>query len=321
MVPGSSSGSAFRSGSAFWVRAVTVLLFTAACAAVPQAQSPQPKAQGPVAFDSSRAYEHLRQIVGVGPRPAGSPGIARTREYIIEQLKAIGVPVTQQAFVAKTPIGEIPMVNLIATIPGARKERIAITGHYDTKLFHDARFVGANDGGSSAAFLVELARVLKPRANAFTIELIFFDGEEATLRDWGGTDHTYGSQYYVDSARKARTLSTLKALVLVDMIGDRSPRFMREANSTPWLTDIVWSTAQKLGHGSIFVKASTPIEDDHVPFLSAGVPATDIIDLDYPAWHTPADTLDQTSARTMQVVGDVVVASLAPIEARLKAGN
>jgi len=268
-------------------------------------------------FDSSRAYEHLRQIVGVGPRPAGSPGIARTRDYIIEQLKAIGVAVTQQAFVAKTPIGDISMVNLIATIPGTRKERIAITGHYDTKLFRDVRFVGANDGGSSAAFLIELARVLKPRANAFTIELIFFDGEEATLRDWGGTDHTYGSQYYVDAARKGRTLSTLKALVLVDMIGDRSPRFMREANSTPWLTDIVWSTAQKLGHGAIFVNASTPIEDDHVPFLSAGVPATDIIDLDYPAWHTPADTLDQTSARTLQVVGDVVVASLAPIEARL----
>ena len=86
---------------------------------------------------------------------------------------------------------------------------------------------------------------------------------------------------------------------------------MRESNSTPWLTDIIWSTAHKLGHGSIFANASTPIEDDHIPFLTAGVPAADIIDLDYPAWHTPADTLDQTSARTMQVVGDVVVASLA----------
>ena len=279
------------------------------------AQAPQ--AQGPVAFDSSRAYEHLRQIVNIGPRPAGSPAIERTREYIIEQLKAVGVPVTRQAFVAKTPVGDIPMVNLIATIPGARKERVAITGHYDTKLFREMRFVGANDGGSSAAFLVELARVLKARSNAFTIELIFFDGEEATLRDWGGTDHTYGSQYYVDTARKAGMLSSLKAMVLVDMIADRSPRFMRESHSTPWLTDIVWSTAQKLGHGAIFVNASTPIEDDHVPFLAAGVPATDIIDLDYPAWHTPADTLDQTSARTLQVVGDVVVAALGPIETRV----
>jgi glutaminyl-peptide cyclotransferase len=272
-------------------------------------------------FDSSRAYEHLRQIVGIGPRPAGSPGIARTREYIIAQFKTAGISIVQQSFVAKTPIGEIPMVNLIATIPGSRKERIAVTGHYDTKLFRDSRFVGANDGGSSTAFLIELARVLKPRANAFTIELIFFDGEEAMLKEWGVSDHTYGSQYYVDSARKAGTLPALKALLLVDMIADRSPRFMREANSTPWLTDIIWSSAQKLGHGSIFVNESIPIEDDHIPFLKAGVQAVDIIDLDYPAWHTPADTLDQTSARTMQVVGDVVVAALGPIEARLKAGN
>jgi glutaminyl-peptide cyclotransferase len=213
------------------------------------------------------------------------------------------------------------MVNLIATIPGGRKERIAITGHYDTKLFRDIRFVGANDGGSSTAFLIELARVLKPRSNAFTIELIFFDGEEATLRDWGGTDHTYGSQHYVDHARKTGTLATLKALILVDMIADRSQRFMRESNSTPWLTDIIWSTAQKMGHGAVFVNTSTPIEDDHVPFLNARVPATDIIDLDYPAWHTAADTLDQTSARSLQVVGDVVVAALAPIEAKLKSGN
>ena len=294
-----------------------IMLTTAACASSPEAQGPQRKAQGPISFDSARAYQHLREIVAIGPRPAGSPGIAQTRDYITRQLNAIGVAVREQAFVAKTPIGDIPMVNLVATIPGARKERIASAGHYDTKLFREFRFVGANDGGSSAAFLIELARVLKPRANTFTLELIFFDGEEATLRDWSGTDHTYGSQHYVDAGRKARTLATLKALVLVDMIADRSPRFMRESHSTAWLTDIIWSTAQQMGHGAIFVNDNTAIEDDHVPFLNAGVPAADIIDLDYPAWHTAADTLDQTSARTMQVVGDVVVAALAPIEARL----
>ena len=306
-------------GSGSWFRVLGSVLVLALCPlpSALSAQSPKPSAT----FDSSRAYEHLRRIVGIGPRPAGSPGSAQTRDYIIEQLKALGIPVVQQSFVAKTPIGVIPMVNLVATIPGSRKDKIAITGHYDTKLFRDVRFVGANDGGSSTAFLIELARVLKPRANALTIELIFFDGEEATLRDWGPNDHTYGSQHYVDTARKAGTLSTLKALILVDMIADRSPRFMREAHSTAWLTDILWSTAQKMGHGAIFVNDSMPIEDDHIPFLKAGVPAADVIDLDYPAWHTPADTLDQTSARTMQVVGDVLVASLAPIEARLKAGN
>ena len=314
MVP----GSRFRvpgSGSRFTFLAVIV--FLAACASGPEAQSPQPKAQSPLAFDSARAYEHLRQIVSIGPRPAGSPGIARTREYIIEQLTTLGIPVAQQAFVAKTPIGEIPMVNLIATIPGARKERIAITGHYDTKLFREVRFVGANDGGSSAAFLLELARVLKARTNAFTIELIFFDGEEATLRDWGGTDHTYGSQHSVDNARKAGTLSTLKALVLVDMIADRSQRFMRESHSTPWLTDIIWTTAQKLGHACA-EKRDVVVLDRRARIDEDGaVAAADIIDLDYAPWHTAADTLDQTSARSLQVVGDVVVASLAPIEARL----
>jgi len=317
MVPGSrflvpGSGSGFRVLTA-------AALLAAACASGPEAQSPKPalrQAQGD-RFDSSRAYEHLRQVVAFGPRPAGSPAIERTRGYIIEQLKAIGIPVVQQSFVAKTPIGEIPMVNLVATIPGARKERIAITGHYDTKLFREFRFVGANDGGSSTAFLIEMARVVKARQNAFTIDLIFFDGEEATLRDWQGTDHTYGSQYYVDTGRKAGTLSGLKAMVLVDMIAERSQHFLRETNSTPWLTDIVWSTARKMGYGSVFVNASTPIEDDHIPFLKAGVPATDIIDLDYRAWHTEADTLDQTSARSLQVVGDVVLASLPLIEAHL----
>ena len=295
-------------------------LIGVACVIGPEARSQKPAASKPqVSFDSSRAYEHLRQIVTFGPRPAGSPGLEQTRRYITEQLKAVGVAVTPQPFLAKTPIGEIQMVNLIASIPGTRKERIAITGHYDTKLLREFRFVGANDGGSSAAFLIEMGRVLKARPHTFTIELIFFDGEEATLRDWGSNDHTYGSQHYVDTASRNGTLSSLKALVLVDMIAERSPQFTREASSTPWLTDIIWATAKKLGHRTVFVDASAPIEDDHVPFLKAGVPATDIIDLDYAAWHTPADTLDQTSARSLQIVGDVLLEALPAIERRLGA--
>ena len=304
-------------GSGSWFRVLGSLAAAFALCSLPSALSAQKPKPAPPAFDSSRAYEHLRQIVNIGPRPAGSPGIARSRAYITEQLKAAGVAVAEQSFVARTPIGDIAMVNLVATIPGARKERIAIAGHYDTKLFREFRFVGANDGGSSTAFLIELARVMKGRANPFTVELIFFDGEEATLRDWGPGDHTYGSQHYVDQARKAGTLAGLKALILVDMIGERSQQFMREARSTRWLTDVIWSTAQKMGHRTIFVNAETPIEDDHVPFLDAGVPAVDIIDLDYAAWHTPADTLEQVSARSLQVVGDVVLASLPAIEARL----
>src|SRR5947207_6709567 len=162
-----------------------------------------------------------------------------------------------------------------------------------------------------------MARALKARRNPYTVELIFFDGEEATLKDWGGTDHTYGSEYYVANAKKTGTLAGLKAMILVDMIGERPPRFLKEAHSTKWLTDEIWAAAQKLGYGSVFVNDATPIEDDHVPFLDAGVPSTDIIDLDYAACHTADDTLDKTSARSLEIVGNVVLAALGPIEARL----
>lgn len=301
--------------------ALCSLLF-ALSASAPTAQNPAPgKSAAPAAaaatFDGGRAYEHLRQIVNFGPRPAGSPAIERTRTYITDQLKALGIVVTAQPFDAQTPIGRIHMVNLIGTIPGTRKERIALAGHYDTKLFSEFRFVGANDGGSSAALLLEMARVLKARRNALTVELLFLDGEEATLHDWGGTDHTYGSQYYVDNGKKSGTLSGLKAMVLVDMIGDRSLRIMRESASTRWLTDTIWATAKRLGYGSTFVDESTRIEDDHIPFLTAGVESVDIIDLDYPAWHTAADTLDQTSARSLEIVGKVLHGSWGPIEAHL----
>ena len=143
----------------------------------------------------------------------------------------------------------------------------------------------------------------------------FFDGEEATFGI--GRHRSPWSQFYVDSARSVGTLASLKAMVLVDMIGERSQRFIKEEHSTRWLTDEIWSAAQRLGYGAVFVNEVTPIEDDHVPFLNAGVPAADIIDLDYAAWHTAADTLDQTSARSLEIVGNVALSALTPIETRL----
>ena len=273
-------------------------------------------AQGPPKFDSSRAWEHLRQMVAIGPRPAGSPAIEQTRKYIKDQLTAIGLKTVEQAWDDETPLGRVHMVNLIATIPGATRDRLAITGHYDTKLFREFRFVGASDGGSSAAFLLELARVLKARRNRVTIELVFLDGEEAVI-DWRGNDHTYGSRHYVDLARRDGSIASLKAMVLVDMIGDRDLGIRRDSYSTPWLTDIIWGAAAKMKLGNYFLPAVTTVEDDHLPFLSAGVPSVDIIDLDYDAWHTQRDTLEAVSARSLQVVGDVLLAALPQIEARL----
>lgn len=273
----------------------------------------------PVAFDSSRAYEHVRQLVAIGPRPSGSAGAAQARKYITAQLTAAGVTPTEQAFTADTPLGAVRMVNLIAVIPGDRPERLAFAGHYDTKLYRQFTFVGANDGGSSAAFLLELARVLKARRNAYTTELLFFDGEEAVRPDWNDPDNTYGSRHYVSAAKVARTLGRLKALILVDMIGDRDLKIRRETNSTPWLTDIIWASAARLKLGQTFINEPLQVEDDHMPFLEAGVPAVDIIDLEYPAWHTAADTLDKVSARSLQSVGDVLLDALPAIEKRLAA--
>jgi len=294
--------------------AILALLVGTACAG---AQTPAPATPG---FDGARAHEHIRQLVAIGPRVAGTPGAGKARDYVTAQLKALGLTVEEQPFEARTPAGPTKMVNLRVTLQGpsagSGQGRLIIAGHYDTKLFREFTFVGANDGGSSAAFLIEIARVLKGRKNALPIEILFLDGEEAVV-DWNtGNDNTYGSRYYVEAARQAGTLPQIRALVLVDMIGDRDLRISRESNSTAWLTDIIWGAARTLNRRE-FLGRETPIEDDHLRFLEAGVPAVDIIDLDYPAWHTAGDTLDKVSAASLQAVGDVLLAALPEIEKRL----
>jgi len=274
------------------------------------------RAQGPAAFDSSKAWEHLRQQVLIGPRPSGSAANVKNRDYIKAQMAAFGIKTTEQPFEGATPLGPVKMVNLIATIPGQRPDRIVLASHFDTKLFRNLRFVGASDGASSTAALIELARVIKARGQLpFTIELLFLDGEEAVI-EWQGNDNTYGSRYYVEAARKSGSLKSLRAFILLDMIGDRNLTIRRESNSARWLTDIVWGSARKLGHRA-FMDEETTVEDDHIPFVKAGVPSLDIIDLDYPQWHTAEDTLDNVAARSLQAVGETVAAALPEIEARL----
>jgi Zn-dependent M28 family amino/carboxypeptidase len=278
-------------------------------------------APAPPKFDGGRAYEYLRQVVAFGPRPAGSPALESTRQYIRKQLAEAGIQVVEQPFDVETPIGRVHMVNLVARIPGASPDRIVFAGHYDTKLFREFRFVGANDAGSSTAFLMEWGRVLKARKNTITMELLFLDGEEAMLPEWDEAtkDHTYGSRHYVESAEKDKTLGSLKAMILVDMIGQRDLQIKRESKSSIWLTDAIWAAAKRLKYGEVFVDAATDISDDHVPFLNAGVPAVDIIDLEYPPWHTAGDTLDKVSARSLQMVGDVLCEALPAIEKRAAA--
>jgi glutaminyl-peptide cyclotransferase len=282
------------------------------------------KPPAPATFDSTRAWNHLRQMVAIGPREAGSPALAQTRAYITKEITSYGLTVQEQKWTAATPAGAIEMVNLIVRLAGKRTDRILITGHYDTKRIKEFKFVGASDAGSSAAMLIELARVLNAQPREFTYELVWLDGEEAVCTDWyecgkpGQPDNTYGSRHYVAMGQKDGSLKTAKAMVLLDMVGDRDLRIRRESKSTRWLTDLVWAAAQRLGHAAVFPNEEAgEIEDDHVPFLAAGVPSVDIIDLEYPHWHRATDNLDNVSERSLKIVGDVVVAALPDIEKRL----
>ena len=303
--------------------AIFVLCVGFAAAAVARCSAQQAATQP--RFDGARAFADLKAMVDIGPRPSGSAAIEKTRDYIRQQLKAAGLTPTDQAFDARTPNGTVHMVNIRATLPGqiAGKGRIVIGGHYDTKPFKEFAFVGASDAASSAAFLLEMARALRGRQNALPIELLFLDGEEAVCKGWddcdtpGNPDHTYGSRYYAQQEKQAGTAKDVRAFILVDMIADRDLDISREQNSTPWLTDAIWSTARRLNRPE-FLSQTLPIEDDHLEFLEVGIDSVDIIDLDYAAWHTAADDLQHVSAKSLQAVGDVVVAALPLIETRLR---
>ena len=263
-------------------------------------------------FDGAAALKHVERLVAIGPRVAGSPGGVRAREYIVTEARKIsGAQIQVRPFEADTPDGLMSMANVVAVLPGARPDVIMLAGHYDTKLFREFRFVGANDGGSSAALLLELARRLAGAPRDYTYWLVWFDGEEAR-EQWTERDSLYGSRRL--AAELARDKRLPRAMILVDMIGDRDLSIRRETHSAGWLTEIVWDAAARLGHGRHFLRDTLPVEDDHVPFLRLGVPATLLIDFDYPPWHTADDTLDKISAQSLSVVGEVLLEALPSVE-------
>ena len=266
-------------------------------------------------FDAERSFRDLETVVAFGARPSGSENLARTRDYLVSELVSAGLDPQLDVFVARTPIGEIEMANIRAIRNGTSGDgSIAVAGHYDTKRF-DFRFLGANDGGSSTAVVLELARITADLELEHDLEFIFFDGEEAVL-DWTATDSVYGSRYDIARRFEAGALEDLKALILVDMIGDRDLTVLEEAASSDWLKTLIWETADRLGYGEHFGNTPSFIEDDHVPYLRAGIDAIDLIDFDYPYWHSPGDTLDKTSADSLKVIGDVLYHALPHIDAQ-----
>jgi Zn-dependent M28 family amino/carboxypeptidase len=264
-------------------------------------------------FNGRQALTYTRQAVAFGPRPPASANIRKLQSYLLAQLKLHHCEVSTDDFTATTPNGPVPMKNIIARFPGRSSGRVVvISGHYDTKLLPN--FVGADDGGSSTGFLLEMANVLDRAGQKDDIYLVWFDGEEA-YKEWTDTDSVYGSRHLAQKWSNEGFLARIKALINIDMVGDKDLAVLRDSLSSPPLLNLIWQTAEEKGYGQYFPNRPSNVGgDDHVPFVRLGVNAADVIDLDYKPWHTPKDTMDKLSAHSLQVVGDVITEVLKKLE-------
>ncbi len=288
-------------------------------------------------FDGEKALAHTADLVAMGPRPPGSEGLETSRGYIEAHLRGLGWQVRRQTFTRKTSIGEVEFVNLRARFAPAdsdklwrRGVRVLLCSHYDTKLYRDLVFVGANDPGSSIGALLEAGRVLASRpALAAEVELAFFDGEEAFGPSITPTDGLFGSTYYAGEMLRLEPDQRPRWGVLLDMVGDRNLKVDIAAKLPPVplrelkgisvdhqalekererLTRMCLDAADDAGHRRFFSVTSSYITDDHVPLNQvAGIPVIDLIDFDYDYWHTPNDTLDKLSAESLGIVGQTTL--------------
>ena len=262
------------------------------------------------------ALKHAKQQVSFGPRYPGSEAAKEARAYFKRHLPT--AQVEEQSFTAVTPAGLVRMVNLIAVYPGKSEDMIILASHYDTKHLAIGDWDSANDGPSSSGLLLELARAVAARRNLYTTYIVFFDGEECYQR-WGPRDGTFGSRYLASRMAEDGRLGRVKAMILVDLVGDAELNICLDPRSTPELTELARRSADALGYGAyFFAYECRSLEDDHTPFLARGVPAIDLIDFDYGPgnayWHTKQDTVDKLSADSLQVVGDVVMKMIRELE-------
>lgn len=287
---------------------LVIVLFLAACTSPAQTQPTVTAAPTftvtpePLHFDGDRAYAHVQAQLAFGPRIPGTPGHDKIREWIMNEVIAAGWQFETQA---SETMGHM-IYNLIAK-NSQQPPQIIIGAHYDSRIHadndpdpanHREPVPGANDGASGVAVLLELARSLP--SGTVPVWLVFFDAEDnGRIESW---DWILGSREFV----KNNPVQP-RAVVIVDMIGDADLDIYRERNSNVELTDEIWATAKSLGYGDTFIdEYKHSMLDDHTPFVEAGIPAIDIIDFDYPYWHTLEDTHDKVSAQSLQTVGETL---------------
>jgi glutaminyl-peptide cyclotransferase len=277
----------------------------------------------PPAIDSARAFQYVKEIVAFGPRPLGSANHRKVENYLLAHLK--GDEVENDIFTADTPEGKFPVHNIIAKFPGTKDGIIVIASHYDTNYpLRKTSYVGANDGGSSSALLLELANQLRGRKlEGYSVWLVWDDAEEAIKPDGSGglpeempfmDDSLYGVSHLTEKWQADGTLKKIKAFLLADMVGDADLNIERDTNSTPWLESVVFEAATRLGEQSHFFARTLAVDDDHIPFVKRGVACADFIDFDYGYndvyWHSTQDTVDKLSSKSLLIVGSTMLETI-----------
>jgi glutaminyl-peptide cyclotransferase len=279
-------------------------------------------------IDAKRAFEYTREVTAFGERYMGNENHKKLERYILDHLK--GDQVEDDSFTADTVEGKFPVRNIIDKFPGTKDGIIVIMGHYDTNYWlRGTGYVGANDGGSSTAILLEFANQLRgartgdsaspKKRDGYSVWLVWTDGEEA-VKTWTETDSLYGTRHLAEKWEKDGTLKKIKALMVMDMIGDADLDIIRNTNGTSWLLDLIYTAAERMGYQSHFYALQGPIEDDHLPFYNRGVPSADVIDLDYGYHnvfhHTPQDTMDKLSPKSLEISGDTILETIHLLDQR-----
>ncbi len=285
----------------------------------------------PAPIDGKRAYAYLKRICEIGPRPAGSTANAGQRAMVAKHFQAHGATITEQPFNGIDPRDHTPvaMVNLVGSWHPERRERVVLGAHYDTRPFPDEErdparrtlpFIGANDGASGVALLMEIAHHLNALPTSWGVDLVLFDGEELVYGQGPNQNGEYFlgakefARIYAVGVDSRRLKSRYVAGIVLDMVGDRDLKIDQEENSVnlaPGLVREVWAVARRLNASAFRQRIGQAVLDDHLPLNNAGIPAIDIIDFDYPHWHTSRDTPENCSAASLEQVGRVVTAWLA----------
>ena len=278
-------------------------------------------------FSGPQAFAHLEVICRLGPRPSGSPGMVRQRDLVVNHFTAAGGVVSRQAFqIRDRRTGQpVAMENVVVSWHPDRIDRVLLAAHYDTRPYPDrdpvdpqGEFLGANDGASGVALLMELARVMPGLAGPVGVDFVLFDGEEYVVgpRDAYFLGSTFFARQYAADRDTGRIAHRYRAAVVVDMVADRDLQIFQEVHSIEWpesrpIVESIWKVAGRLGVKQFVPRPRHRVQDDHVPLrMIGGIPSVNIIDFDYPQWHTRNDTPEHCAAESLEVVGRVVLAWL-----------